>query len=304
MDIHYFCQGKGETVLKFLTDKRVKKQIIMNIAIAVILLAFITWMVWSNTSIEVTRITIAGGRLPHSFSGFTIAHVSDLHNAEFGKSNLTLLRKLEAEKPDIIVITGDLADSRRTNIEIALEFAEKAMKIAPVYFVTGNHEARIDEYVRLEEGLKDLGVGVLRDEAHKIEKGSEEILLIGLDDPRFTLKNDRFEEKQALVNTRLKNLKADSNDYTILLFHRPELFEIYAANDIDLVLSGHTHGGQIRLPFIGAVAVPDQGIFPKYDAGLFRSGNTYMIISRGLSNSLLPVRVNCRPELVIVTLER
>ena len=106
-----------------------------------------------------------------------------------------------------------------------------------------------------------------------------------------------------MVNTRLKNLKAGRNAFTVLLSHRPELFETYVENNIDLVLSGHTHGGQIRLPVIGAVVVPDQGFFPKYDAGLFKSGNTNMIISRGLGNSLIPIRINCRPELVIVTLE-
>jgi len=242
-------------------------------------------------------------RLPNSFSGLRIAHVSDLHNAGFGRGNSKLLMKLKAEKPDIIVITGDLADSRRTDIDTAVGFAKEAMEIAPIYYVTGNHEARLKEYETLETGLTDAGVVVLRDKIHIIERGSEEILLVGLDDPGFTLKSDWFNEKQAMVNTRLKNLKAGRNAFTVLLSQRPELFETYVENNIDLVLSGHTHGGQIRLPVIGAVVVPDQGFFPKYDAGLFKSGNTNMIISRGLGNSLIPIRINCRPELVIVTLE-
>lgn len=282
---------------------RVKKSTIMT-ALSIMLLIFIIWVVWGSTSIEVTRTTIVSERLPQSFSGFTIAHISDLHNAEFGKGNFTLLQKLREEKPDIIVITGDLVDSRHTDIDIALKFAQNAMDITQVYYVTGNHEARLNEYNKLEAGLKDAGVIVLRDEVYRIEKDQEEILLIGLDDPKFTLKSDWFNETLAMVNTKLKNLIADSNTFSILLFHRPELFEIYAENNIDLVLSGHTHGGQIRVPFLGALIVPDQGIFPEYDAGLFTSGRTKMIISRGLGNSIIPFRVNNRPELVVVKLDR
>lgn len=282
---------------------RVKKSTIMT-ALSIMLLIFIIWVVWGSTSIEVTRTTIVSERLPQSFSGFTIAHISDLHNAEFGKGNFTLLQKLREEKPDIIVITGDLVDSRHTDIDIALKFAQNAMDITQVYYVTGNHEARLNEYNKLEAGLKDAGVIVLRDEVYRIEKDQEEILLIGLDDPKFTLKSDWFNETLAMVNTKLKNLIADSNTFSILLFHRPELFEIYAENNIDLVLSGHTHGGQIRVPFLGALIVPDQGIFPEYDAGLFTSGRSKMIISRGLGNSIIPFRVNNRPELVVVKLDR
>lgn len=281
-----------------------RRKLAVVTAAAAILFVFAAWMAWGNTSIEVTRADIVSDRLPKSFSGFKIAHVSDLHNAEFGKSNSRLLEKIEKEKPDVIVITGDLVDSRRTDIDIAIGFSEKAMKIAQVYYVTGNHEARIDDFERLESGLEDLGVVVLRDEVDRIEKDNEKILLIGLDDPKFTLKSDWFGETPAMVNAKLKNLKAGSGDFSILLSHRPELFDTYAANGIDLVLSGHTHGGQVRIPFIGAVVVPDQDIFPKYDAGLFHSGNTYMMVSKGLGNSIFPVRINCRPELVIVTLEK
>jgi len=283
-------------------NKKVKRTAIVIIA-AIILTAFVSWIVWGNTTIEVTRTTIASNRLPRSFSGYRIAHVSDLHNTEYGKGNSTLLQKLKQEKPDIIVITGDLVDSRHTNIYIGLEFAAKAVEIAQVFYVTGNHEARLDEYEMLEKGLRDAGVIVIRDESCRIKRNNEEILLIGLDDPRFTLKSDWFGETRPMVTTKLMDLKAGSDEFTVLLSHRPELFDIYAENNIDLVLSGHTHGGQIRLPFIGAVLAPDQGFFPKYDAGHFYSGNTNMIVSKGLGNSLFPIRINCRPELVIVTLE-
>lgn len=295
--------GEGEAILKGFINKKGKKSTIICIAVVIFIVLGI-WIVRGNTVIEVTLTTIVSNRLPQSFSGYVIAHVSDLHNAEFGKGNSELLQKLEDGNPDIIVITGDLADSRHTDIDIAVKFANEAMKIAQVYYVTGNHEARLDGYDRLETGLTDAGVIVLRDEVHRIERSNEEILLIGLDDPGFALKSNWFGETQAMINAKLKNLNADRNTFSVLLSHRPELFEIYAGNQIDLVLSGHTHGGQIRLPFIGALVAPDQGFFPKYDAGLFHSGNTKMIVSRGLGNSIIPVRVNNRPELVIVTLEK
>lgn len=279
-----------------------KKRNIVIIA-AFIVLVLCAWIVRGNTEITVTRINVASNRLPKSFSGFTIVHVSDLHNAEFGRQNSKLLQKIQKAEPDIIVITGDLIDSGRPDADIALDFARKAMDIAQVYYVTGNHEARADEYKKLEEGLKNAGVVVLRDEMCSIERENEEILLIGLDDPKFTLKSDWFGETPGMIDTRLKNLKDERDEFTVLLSHRPELFEVYAANKIDLVLTGHTHGGQIRLPFIGAVVAPDQGFFPKYDAGLFQSENTTMIISRGLGNSVIPVRINNTPELIAVTLE-
>jgi len=281
-----------------------KRKITGITAAAAILFAFAVWAVWGNTTIEVTRTAIVSDRLPESFSGFRIAHVSDLHNSEFGTDNSYLLQKIREENPDIIVITGDLVDSRRTNTEIALKFVNSAMKIAPVYYVTGNHEARLDDFHKLEAGLRKAGAVVLRDSVQTIEKDGERILLLGLDDPRFVLKNDLFDEKRAMIDTKLKNLKPEGNDFSVLLFHRPELYDVYVDNEIDLVLSGHTHGGQIRLPFVGAVVVPDQGLFPKYDAGLFQSGGTSMVISRGLGNSLLPIRLNCRYELVIITLGR
>lgn len=213
---------------------------------------------------------------------------------------------MKEEKPNIIVITGDLVDSRRTNVDTALGFVNDAMKIAPVYYVTGNHEARLNDnhFRKLEIGLKKAGVIVLRDSVYEIEKDGGKILMIGLDDPKFTLKNDWFGETKAMINTKLNGLISGNDVFSVLLFHRPELFEVYAGYGIDLVLSGHTHGGQARLPLVGAIAVPDQGFFPKYDAGLFNSGKTNMVVSRGLGNSLIPIRINCRPEIVIVTLEK
>lgn len=284
--------------------RKSKIRTIIPVVLAILTAVFAISIVWENRTVELNKITVLSNRIPASFSGFKIVHISDLHNAEFGENNIELLRILEEAGPDIIVITGDLVDSRHTDFDISFDFAGNAMNIAPVYYVTGNHESRLFEFYKFEKDLEEAGVNVLRDESCKLMKNGEEILLIGLDDPQFTPYAEREGKIPSLINTRLKKLKSDSNTFTVLLSHRPEFFETYVSNDIDLVLSGHTHGGQFRIPFIGALIVPDQGIFPKYDAGLFASNNTTMIISRGLGNSIIPLRINCRSEIILVTLEK
>ena len=265
--------------------------------LALLLVAVIVWIAWGNTALELATVTVTSEDLPEEFSGYRIAHVSDLHNAELGEGNEKLLALLESAEPDIIAITGDIIDSRRTDVDIALDFAEKAVEIAPCYYVTGNHESRVDEdFAKLESGLAALGVTVLRDKAVALECGGESILLIGIDDPDLASAANEVGEK-------LNTLKDGAEGFTLLLSHRPELFNTYVGSGIDLVLSGHAHGGQIRLPFVGGVIAPHQGIFPKYDSGLYTSGGTNMIVSRGIGNSLFPFRVNNRPEVILIELK-
>ena len=158
------------------------------ILIAILLLiAIITgWIVWSNVSIQTSRFIIESDDLPAEFDGFSIAHISDLHNAEFGKDNEKLISILREENPNIIALTGDLIDSNHTNIEIALSFVRQAVEIAPCYYVTGNHEAWIgSQYDEMKAALEKMGVVVLEDEAVKLEYGGASIQLIGLNDPAF-----------------------------------------------------------------------------------------------------------------------
>ena len=145
-------------------------------------------------------------------------------------------------------------------------------------------------------------VVVLEDKAMQLEYNGDDITLIGLSDPSFTLKGNMFGEVPAMVDTKLRGLIGDKDNYTILLSHRPELFEAYVNCGVDLVLSGHAHGGQFRLPFIGGLVAPNQGLFPKYDAGLYTKGDTNMIVCRGLGNSIIPIRFNNRPEIVLLEL--
>lgn len=276
-----------------------KKKIIG--VLAGLFLVLVVWTSWGNTALELNTYTISSRELPDAFDGYRIAQVSDLHNAEFGEGNQRLLDMLREAKPDMIAITGDLIDSRKINIAVALAFAEEAVRIAPCYYVSGNHEARVSEYQDLKAGLEAAGVIVLDDVQVKIEIFGESITIIGVNDPNFSA--DYLTGDAAVMDEKLSALAAEDAGFTILLSHRPELFATYVSHDMNLVLSGHAHGGQFRLPLIGGLVAPNQGLFPKYDAGLYSENHTNMIVSRGLGNSIIPFRFNNRPEVVLIELK-
>ncbi len=277
-----------------------KKKILL-LALAAILLALLIWSLWGNKALEVNTYTVAYDHLPAAFRGYRIAQVSDLHNDEIGKGNERLLFALRQANPDLIAITGDLIDSRNTNVEIALQFAREAVKIAPCYYVSGNHEARVSEYAQLKEGLLELGVIMLEDGEIILEREGETLSLLGVADPSFVT-DYLFGDSEEVMDAKLQSLAKDAS-FTILLSHRPELMDVYARHGIDLVLSGHAHGGQFRLPFVGGLVAPNQGLFPEYDSGLYAEGNTQMIVSRGIGNSIIPLRFNNRPEIILIELQ-
>lgn len=279
-----------------------KKRIIALAVVAGILLALIIWTAWGNTALQLNSYTISSDRLPRAFDGYCIAHVSDLHNAEMGKDNEKLLDMLRETEPDIIAITGDIIDSRNTNIDIALQFTKAAMEIAPCYYVTGNHEARISKYDELKARLIEQGVVVLDDERIELELSGKTIALLGVNDPSFQT-DYLFGDSETVMQSKLHEITNEEDTYTILLSHRPELFEVYTESKVDLVFSGHAHGGQFRLPFVGGLVAPNQGLFPKYDAGLYTKESTNMVVSRGIGNSILPFRFNNRPEVILIELK-
>ena len=283
------------------TIKKKRTKIITLSVIGIALVLLIVWIAWGNNALELNSYSIASNSLPKEFDGFRIAQVSDLHNAEMGKDNEKLISMLADAEPDIIVITGDMIDSRNTKVDVALNFAEQAVKIAPCYYVTGNHEARVDEYRDLKDGLIELGVTVLEDAKTQIVLSGESITLVGVDDPSFET-DYLFGDDETVMNSELNELINEEDGYVVLLSHRPELFDTYVENKVDLIFSGHAHGGQFRIPFIGGVVAPNQGVFPKYDAGIFTEGNTNMVVSKGVGNSIIPFRVCNRPEVILIEL--
>lgn len=272
-----------------------KRIVILLLLLTGLILAAGLWLLWDNLRIVTTCYLVEDSRIPTAFHGYRIAQISDLHNAEFGEDNSRLLQALADGEPDIIVITGDLVDRHHGDMEVAIDFAARAAELAPVYYVAGNHEADIGaDYAVLKAALQEVGVCVLENEVVTLEKDGETLLLAGLRDYYF-------EEDWSVFGEYLEQFSQDEG-FTVLLCHRPEYFRRYATLGYELVLCGHAHGGQVRLPWIGGVLAPDQGFWPPYDAGIFQKDGTRMIVSRGLGNSLFPIRFNNPPELVIAEL--
>ncbi|UYX54793.1 metallophosphoesterase [Bacillus thuringiensis] len=254
-----------------------------------------------NNLISITEVKITSSKIPSSFKGYKILQISDLHNKKFGDNQDVLIQKVKSINPDIIAITGDLIDSKSYDAEISMQVIRELAKEYTVYFVTGNHEKWSGKYNNLEKELKKHHVTVLRNEHVSIQKDGQEINLLGIDDPEFTSGNC---DEEHIVKSGIRQAKdgMNSDGFKVLLSHRPEFLEVYADEKVDLVLSGHAHGGQVRLPFIGGLVAPNQGILPKYTAGLYEKQNTSMIVSRGLGNSIIPQRIFNRPEIVVVQL--
>lgn len=272
----------------------------LKIILALFLVSFAAWNIWLNNLVVISLVNIENRQVPEEFDGFRIIQVSDFHNDKFGRNQLRLIDKIKETKPDLIVMTGDLIDRRRTDIDIAVSLARGLAKIAPTCFVSGNHEVLSGEYETLKKKLERAGVILLDDASFVIRSKKAAVRIDGVRNPSERERSDQVRN----IERSLASIKGESADFSILLAHRPDLFEVYERFDYDLIFSGHAHGGQFRFPFIGGLLAPDQGFFPKYDSGPYRLGKTTMIVSRGLGNSLFPFRLNNGPELVLVKLER
>lgn len=270
-------------------------------AILVIIAAAGAYLRFENTSLTITAHEISSEKIPQNFDGYEIMQISDLHNVKSSKLTGDLISRIKENSPDIAVITGDTIDSRHTDTEAALDVVRRISEVCPVYYVSGNHEARIDEYETFAEDLADMGVHILSNGAEQIKIGDESINIVGIDDPDFA--HEFGVEDSVIAASFLEGIEYDKGNYTVLLSHRPELIDAYSQAGVDLVFSGHAHGGQIRLPFVGGLIAPDQGLLPEYTSGAYEKGDTVMVVSRGIGNSIFPLRINNRPELVSVTLK-
>ena len=259
----------------------------------------------SNNTLQIARYEIVDAKIPASFDDYLLAQVSDLHGKLFEPRNEPLLAALHEARPDAILVTGDLFDERHTNDLEAREFLERAKEVAPVYYITGNHESNLD-YASAAKALAlvEASGAIFLDgkvcELSPRGNGDDRIRLYGVADP--PCEEDFFEG----VDARLDALegKRDRSRFEILLAHRPEGIARYAARGYDLVLSGHAHGGLFRFPLLcpEGLFAPGQGWFPRYTAGIHEIGKTREIISRGLGSSVIPTRLFNRPKLVLCAL--
>ncbi len=241
--------------------------------------------------------------LPEAFSGLRILHLSDLHAARFGKDQRDLFKAIDQLQADIAVITGDLIDRRRTvsdrDMAPALELLRGLARRMPTFRVDGNHEPCSGVSRRFRLLADQTGVQNVTGRALTLKKNGEELVLLGIPDMVTTALNEFAWEKQM---RRLTD--AHKERFCLALSHRPQFLAAYARAELPFVLCGHAHGGQIRLPLVGPLYAPEQGVFPHFTCGLHRLENTQMIVSRGLGNSGFPVRFLNHPELGVITLRR
>ena len=255
----------------------------------------------SNTRIVTTEYELGYPGLPEAFDGYRIAVLSDIHAAEFGKGNERLIAKVRDAAPDIIVLAGDFIDKHEILvIEEQLRIAEALVTglapIAPLYYITGNHEWDGGGVWELLAMLEERGVHVLRNRYTLLDAGGSSIILAGKDDrngPADMIRPAEFVEKIR---------EAEGQGFLIMLEHRNYNLELYSGLGVDLVLSGHSHGGIIRLPFVGGLIGQQRDWFPENSSGVCSMGDTNMVVSRGIGNHTGFPRFMNNPEIVVVVL--
>lgn len=277
--------------------------------------------IWvGNNRLSVSRYTVEVSGLDPALEGLTVVQISDLHSKWFGADQNRLAAKVQFLDPDIILCTGDMTDSRRYDEAPELALVGKLTALAPTYMVSGNHEWwSAGRYERLIPRLEALGATVLENDTAYFARDGATLKIAGVTDESRT-EAEAFYKIQGEGNpgepvdvnlsedTRSAYLDAilpgliGEDEPVLLMAHRPEFFSQYAEYGAGVVFSGHAHGGQVRLPFIGGMVAPGQGLFPAYDAGMYKMGDTAMVVSRGLGNSIFPVRVFNPPDVVLVTL--
>lgn len=290
---------------------------------AILIFALVT--VVQNASIVLTEYEVATEKFSADVE-LNIVQLSDVHFISSERQAERLLQLTREAEPDMIAITGDLIDTPKYTEWVAenkanggsgpvgqetIDFCKELTGIAPTYFIYGNHEmSLLDDPANnaFMLALKAAGVQIINNEARELVFGEHTINLLGVQDPSTLYKDAVYAHKEldnrGKVEVILNDLfrEIDTTNYTMVLCHRPEYFQLYTGYEMDLLLAGHAHGGQFRLPLVreGLVA-PGQGFFPDYTAGEYRSGDFTMIVNRGIGNSIIPVRIFNTPEVVKIT---
>lgn len=269
-------------------QKRKRRFVILVILIA---LGIYVIVGFCNTGLETTHYVYRSSKLPKEFDGYKIVLISDLHHKNFGHNQSELIRKIKAAKPDMIVLTGDIVDENHTDMTSIENFIMGISRIAPAYYVNGNHELDKDagyQYERLKALLQEYGITNLNNDTYEVKKKQESITLTGVS---YCGEN--------IVN---KLTYADESKFNILLYHCSDAFGKISSYGYDIILSGHAHGGIIRLPFVGGILGNNRDFFPKYAGGVYIENQCTLFSSRGLGDAEVPRFYN-PPEVVVITLK-
>lgn len=279
----------------------------------ILILGFLLYLKFENTNLEVTHYNIKSNKIPESFSGTVFVVIADLHNNSFGKNNDILIGEIDKINPSFIIIAGDLIVGKRSeDFRVAISLLNELVQRYPIYYGFGNHEQRVipkgryfnNNWKKYVEKLYELKIKLLDNESATITKGNDKIIINGLsiDKIYFRKKKDLTPMKEGHIENLIGKL--NNKCYNIVIAHDPVYFEEYINTEADLILSGHIHGGIIRLPFLGGLISPHYELFPLYDSGKFQKKEQIMLVSRGLGTHTIKLRVFNRPELMAITLER
>lgn len=277
--------------------------IFLAIVVLIAAIGFLLW--WSNFGVSVSHYTVSSSKIPSGFNGYKIIQLSDLHSASIGRKNSRLLKAVRDEEPDIVVMTGDMVSRYDSDFDAAAALAKDLAEDFPIYYIRGNHEQGLEKEDRESywTRLTQAGITILDNEAVSLKAENEdEIKLYGLW-VNLNYYHQMASYYKPLTAETIRSIIGDAPEsYSILLAHNPNHFKAYAEWGADLIFSGHIHGGMVRLPFIGGILSPETLLFPKYDAGSYKAGDSTMILSRGLGRGRMGIRVFNPPDVVSVVL--
>lgn len=256
------------------------------------------FLLWGNCSLQTTETALVSPALPPAFDGLRIVELADLHGRVFGRGSRRLLAAVRRAEPDLICIDGDLFDEH-TDLAMLPPLLRGLCAIAPVYYVTGNHEWRVPGLRGILEQMRDCGVTVLQDDWRVLRRGEDALIVAGTDDPCGPA--ERKTPAELIADIRAE---AGEAAFLLLLTHRNDQLPQWSALGVQAVLAGHCHGGVVRLPFVGGLFGTDRRLFPAWDAGLYRQGETALYVSRGLGYTNVHFRLFNRPEVAVIVLRR
>ena len=263
-----------------------------------------------TNKIDVTEYSILNEKIPQEFNDFKIVQLSDFHSNGYKDTTDIIINKIENINPDIVVMTGDMVSWEIGNIDELEKLISSLSINYPIYYINGNHEqlleiTNLNEYNEFLNKIKSLGVTYIKNNFVEIIRDGQSINLYEIDIPLMEGNGLYVKEGELdddYINSKLSNIK--SNKFNILLAHNPLFIDEYSSWGADLVLSGHIHGGIIKIPIIDVgVLSPEKKFFPKYDSGEFKVGDTTMIVNRGIGTSSIKLRVFNNPEISVITLK-
>lgn len=256
------------------------------------------FLLWGNCSLQTTETALVSPALPPAFDGLRIVELADLHGRVFGRGSRRLLAAVRRAEPDLICIDGDLFDEH-TDLAMLPPLLRGLCAIAPVYYVTGNHEWRVPGLRGILAQMRACGVTVLQDDWRVLRRGEDALIVAGTDDPCGP--SERKTPAELIADIRAE---AGETAFLLLLAHRNDQLPQWSALGVQAVLAGHCHGGVVRLPFVGGLFGTDRRLFPAWDAGLYRQGETALYVSRGLGYTNVHFRLFNRPEVAVIVLRR